>query len=256
VSALAFDACCLWGLGYPDQAFKRSQEALSLARKLDHAFTLADVLCYAGCLFHEMGRDAPALKARSEELTQLLNEKRIPSWLGTDASYEGEALAMLGQIDEGIASMRQGLVLKHTTGARVNSSGTLCALAEAQVKAGRTEEGLSLLDQALALVLETGEGYYEAELHRVRGELIRARRAQGDEAEAEASFREAVEVARRQQARSWELRATVSLCRMWHSQGRVEEAHQTLAEIYGWFTEGFDTADLREARGLLEEFSG
>jgi DNA-binding SARP family transcriptional activator/predicted ATPase len=256
VSALAYEACCMWCLGYPDQALKRSQEALALARELNHAFSLADVLCYGGCLFNEMRRDARALKESAEELTQLLNEERFPSWLGTEASYQGEALAMLGQIEEGIALMRQGLVLKHSTGARTTSSGTLRALAEAQAQAGQPEAGLTTLAQALALVQETDERYYEAELHRVRGELLRAERGPDNEAEAEASFQKAVEVARRQQAKLWELRATVSLCRMWHSQGRVEEARQTLAEIYGWFTEGFDTADLREARGLLEEFSG
>jgi predicted ATPase len=238
VSALAYDACCLWGLGYPDQAFKRSQEALSLARKLDHAFSLADVLCYAGCLFHEMRPDAPALKECAEELTQLLNDKRIPSWLGTEASYHGEALAMLGQIEEGIAQMREGLARKHSTDARCNTSGTLCALA-----------------QALALVQETDERYYEAELYRVRGELLRAMRGSGNETEAEASFQKAIEVARCQQAKSWELRATVSLCHLWQSQGRIDPARQMLAEIYGWFTEGFDTPDLCEARALLEELS-
>jgi DNA-binding SARP family transcriptional activator/predicted ATPase len=256
VSALAYDACCLWGLGYPDQAWKRSQEALSLARELDHAFSLADVLCYGGCLFHEMRRDAPALKERAEELTQLLNDKRIPSWLGTEASYHGEALAMMGQIEEGIAQMRQGLARKHATGARVNTSGTLCALAEAQAKAGHPEEGLTTLAQALALVQETGERYYEAELYRVRGELLRARRGPGDEAEAETCYQEAVSVAHRQQAKSWELRATVDLCRLWQRQGKKTEACRMLAEIYGWFTEGFDTPDLCEAKALLEELSG
>jgi predicted ATPase len=159
---------------------------------------------------------------------------------------------MLGQIEEGISLMRQGLVLKHSTGARVNSSGTLCALAEAQAKAGQPGEGLATLAQALDLTEETDERYYETELHRMRGELLLM---QGAEAEAEASFRMAIEVARRQQAKSWELRATVSLCRLWQQQGRMDEARRTLAEIYGWFTEGFDTPDLRAARELLEELS-
>nr|NIO71038.1 tetratricopeptide repeat protein [Anaerolineae bacterium] len=124
--------------------------------------------------------------------------------------------------------------------------------AEAYGKAGQAEEGLSVLAEALALVEKTGERYYEAELRRLKGELLLM---QGDEAEAEASFDKAIEVARRQQAKSWELRATVSLCRLWRKQGRVDEARQMLAEIYGWFTEGFDTADLKEAKALLEELS-
>jgi DNA-binding SARP family transcriptional activator/predicted ATPase len=255
VGSLAYDVCCLWCLGYPAQALKRSGAALALARKLAHPFSLVDVLCYAGCVLNEMRRDAPALKECAGELAQLLSEMRFPSWLGTEDSYGGEALAMLGQVDEGIAQMRRGVTAKHATGARVNLAGTLCAIAEAQARAGQPEVGLTSLDQALALVQETDERYYEAELHRVRGELLRARRAPGDEAEAEASFHKAIQVARGQQAKSWELRATTSLARLWQAQGRIDEARQVLSEIYGWFTEGFDTPDLREARGLLEELS-
>jgi predicted ATPase len=152
-----------------------------------------------------------------------------------------------------MALMREGLAIRQDIGAQCYLSGILGALAEAQAKAGQPGEGLTTLAKAFALVEETGERHWEAELNRVQAELLLM---VGNNTEAEASLHRAIEVARRQQARSWELRATVSLCRMWHSQGRVEEARQTLAEIYGWFTEGFDTADLREARGLLEEFSG
>jgi tetratricopeptide (TPR) repeat protein len=125
-------------------------------------------------------------------------------------------------------------------------------LAEAQARAGNADHGLDTLDRALALVEQTGERYWEAELHRLRAELLLV---QGDEAEAEASLYEAVEVARRQQAKSWELRATTSLARMWQMQGRMDEARQTLAKVYGWFTEGFDTPDLQEAKALLEELA-
>jgi DNA-binding SARP family transcriptional activator/predicted ATPase len=253
VSALAYHVCCLWCLGYPEQALIRSQAVLALARGLGHPFSMADVLCYAGCLLNELRRDAQALKGYSDELTRLLGEERFPSWLGSEASYQGEALAMLGQVEEAIALMRKGMAAKDSSGARVNLTGTLCALAEAQAKAGQPGEGLSSLAQALDLVQETDERYYEAELHRVRGELLRTRHAPGDEAEAEAAFHKAVEVARRQQAKSWELRATVSLCRLQQQQGRGAQARQALAKIYGCFTEGFDTADLREARDLLEE---
>jgi predicted ATPase len=131
-------------------------------------------------------------------------------------------------------------------------SGTLGSLAEAQARAGRAEEGLATLAYAFTLVEETDERYCEAELHRLKGELLLA---QGGEADAEASFHKAIEVARRQEAKSWELRATVSLCRLWQKQGKREEARRILAEIYGWFSEGFDTTDLIEARILLEELS-
>jgi predicted ATPase len=252
LSALAYDACCLWCLGYPEQALSRSQDTLALARELDHPFTLGDVLCFAGCLFNEMRRDAQALKGNSEELVRLANEKGIPTWLGQANCFRGGALAMLGQVQEGIAQMREGMVAMQSEGVRCYLPGVLRSLAEAQAKAGHPEEGLTTLAGALALVEQTEGRHWEAELYRLRAELLLM---QGDDAEAEASFRRAIEVAQRQQAKSWELRATVSLARLWQEQGRIDEARQMLAEIYGWFTEGFDTPDLQEAKALLEELS-
>jgi predicted ATPase len=251
VSALAYDACCLWCLGYPDQALMRSQEALALARELGHPFSLADVLCYAGCLFNEMRRDAQALKDNAEELMRLSSEK-VPGWLGEGTWHRGKALAMLGQVQEGMAQMREGMAAHQSRGVQCYLSGTLRSLAEAQAKAGQPEEALTTLAEAFAFVEQTDERHWEAELYRLRAELLLM---QGDEAGVEASLQKAVEVARRQQAKSWELRATVSLCRLWQEQGRMDEAHQMLAEIYGWFTEGFDTPDLQEAKALLEELS-
>ncbi|NVM26883.1 MAG: hypothetical protein HWN70_13335, partial [Desulfobacterales bacterium] len=251
LSALAYAACCTWCLGYPDQALSRSQQALAMARELGHPFSLADVLCYAGCLFNAMRRDAQALKDNAEELLRLSNEK-VPAWMGAGTRYRGEALAMLGQVQEGIAQMREGMAASQSIRVRLNLSGSLGSLAEAQAKAGHPGEGLTTLAQALTLVEQTDERHWEAELYRLRAELLLM---QGDDAEAEASFHRAIEVARRQSAKSWELRATVSLCRLWRKQGRVDEARQMLAEIYGWFTEGFDTPDLQEARTLLEKLS-
>jgi predicted ATPase len=119
LSALAYDACCLWCLGYPEQALSRSQDTLALARELDHSFTLGDVLCFAGCLFNEMRRDAQALKGNSEELVRLANEKGIPTWLGQANCFRGGALAMLGQVQEGIAQMREGMVAMQSEGVRL-----------------------------------------------------------------------------------------------------------------------------------------
>jgi predicted ATPase len=137
-------------------------------------------------------------------------------------------------------------------GIRYFLPGRMRFLAEAQAKAGQPEQGLDTLNQALAVVEETGERYWEPELHRLRAEWLLM---QGDEVEAEASFHKAIEVARHQQAKSWELRATVSLCRLWQKQGKAEGARQALAEIYSWFTEGFATRDLQEAKALLDELS-
>jgi DNA-binding SARP family transcriptional activator/predicted ATPase len=250
-SALSYDACCLWCLGYPEQALARSEEALALARELDHPFTLADVLAYGGCVFHAMRRDVHALNDCAQKLMRLSTDK-LPSWVCTAECFAGEALAMLGQVAEGIAQLRQGMADTEAMGMHCYWSGTLRALAEAQGKAGRPGEGLATLDEALMLVEETEERYWEPELYRLKGELLML---QGEDAEAEASFQKAIEVARRQQAKSWELRATVSLCRLWQKQGRKEEARQILADIYGWSTEGFDTPDLQEAQALLRELS-
>jgi predicted ATPase len=230
---------------------KESQEVLALARKLGHPFSLADVLCYAGCLVNEMRRDGEALKERAEELKRLAKDK-VPIWSDAGIDFGGEALVLMGQVEKGMAQMREGIAAYESRGLRFFLSGRLGRLAEAQSRAGHPNEALNTLDEALALVEDTGERQWEAELHRVRGELLLA---QGNEEEGEAGFHRAIQVARRQQGRSWELRATVSLCRLWQQQGRLEEARQRLVAIHSWFTEGFDTADLIEARTLLEELA-
>ena len=178
-------------------------------------------------------------------------EQGLSGWSGTGIRLPGRSIGHAGTgRRRGSPRCARALAIRQSTGVRCYLSGTLGPLAEAQAKAGHPEEGLTTLAEALALVEETDERHWEAELHRLRGELLLM---QGDEAEAEASLHKAIEVARRQQARSWELRATVSLCRLWQAQGRIDEARQMLAEIYGWFTEGFDTPDLREAEALLRE---
>jgi len=251
VSALAYDACCLWSLGYPEQALIRSQEALALARELDHPFSLADVVCYAGCLLHAMRRDAQALLDSADELLWEAKEK-VPVWTIPGTTYRGEALAMLGQMQEGIALMRQAVAAGQFKGERCCFTETLCALVEAQAKAGQLAEGLATLGEAFSLVEESGERFWEAEHHRLRAELLLM---QGDEEGAEASLESAIEVARRQSAKSLELRSTIDLARLWRKQGKPGEGRQVLAEIYNWFTEGFDTLDLMEAKALLEELS-
>jgi predicted ATPase len=249
-SALAYAACCLWCLGYPEQAAQRSQKALSLARELNHPFSLADVLCYAGCMLSELRRDAQALMAYAEELGQLA--QKVPAWSGAGPCFRGEALILSGQVQEGMAQLREGMAIEESIGVWYYLPGRLLFLAEAQARAGQPEEGLDTLDQALALVERTDERYWEAELHRLRAELLLMQSA---ETEAEVSLHKAIAVARGQSAKSWELRATTSLARLWQAQGRIDEARQALAEIYGWFTEGFDTPDLSEARALLKDLS-
>jgi predicted ATPase len=159
---------------------------------------------------------------------------------------------MLGHVEAGIGTMREGIEADRSRGVRVELGTTLCSLATAQARAGRAENGLATLAEALDLVEEADERTWEAELHRARGELLRM---VGDETEAEASLHRAIEVARRQEAKSWELRATTSLARLWQEKGRYGEARRALAKIYDLFTEGHDTVDLREARALLDSLS-
>ena len=182
--------------------------------------------------------------------------------------WQDWALAEQGQPEEGIAQIRQGLAAFRTIGAEAVQTPPLALLAEAYGKVGQAEEGLSVLAEALN---KTGQRFYEAELYRLKGQLTLQKfqvsgskfqvqespksEVRGPESEAEECFLKAIEIARRQQAKSWELRAVMSLSRLWQSQGKKEEAHRMLAEIYGWFTEGFDTKDLQEARALLEELS-
>jgi DNA-binding SARP family transcriptional activator len=250
MSALAFDACCLWCLGFPEQALKRSQQALALARALDHPFSLADVLCYGGCVLNKMSKDAEAVMKHAAELERLSNEWVIPGWIDAGIRYQGQALAMQGNFQEAIVTMEAGVNASISRGLKLDLVGTLGSLAQALAKVGRLEQGLSRLEEALAKVEASGERHWEAELYRQRAELLLM---QGDAAGAEASLETGIEVARRQRAKFWELRATIDLARLWGSQGRREEARQRLGQIYGWFTEGFDTPDLKEAKALLAE---
>lgn len=248
VSAIAYAACCLWCLGYPEQALRRSREALALVRAQRHDFTTADVVCFAGCLLDAMRRDAPALKEHGEELTRLSQEIGFITWLGVGTCYWGQALTQSGQVEEGIALVREGMAIRQSRVTRCHMSGILGGLAEAQAMAGNVEEGLATLTEALAFVNETGERCYEAELHRLQAELLVE---QGRESEAEASLRKAIEVARGQEAKSWELRAALGLARLWQRQGKGEEAERLLRPIYDWFRGGFETPDLEAARALL-----
>jgi DNA-binding SARP family transcriptional activator/predicted ATPase len=258
VSVLKWASWTLWLLGHPDQALERSREALALAKELDHSYTLGFAL-FVAAFFHQLRREDEAVRERNEAMLQLSTEKGFPLFVAGGTVLQGWTLAISGQAEAGITDMRQGLAALQAMGTEIQRSHCLALLAEAQASAGQAEAGLSTLAEAVAFVEKTGERYYEAEIYRLQGELLLM---QGDEAETEASFHQAeswlqhaVEVARRQQAKSWELRATVSLCRLWQQQGKVDEARQMLAQIYDWFTEGFDTPDLREAKALLEELS-
>jgi len=248
MACCAYAAWALWLLGYAGQALQRSQEAILLAQ--EHLLSLAQALSWAAWL-HQLRREPHAAKECAERATVLCSEQRFPYFLAWGTVMQGWALAALGQGEAGMAQMRQGLAAHRATGAEEHRPFFLALLAEACGRAGQVEEGLSVLTEALAAVDKTGERVYEAELYRLKGELLQKQAtAMGA---VEECVRHAVSVARQQSAKSLELRAVMSLSRLLKAQGKTTEARQMLTEIYAWFTEGFDTADLQEAKALLED---
>ncbi len=216
-------------------------------------------------------REGQAVQEQTEVTIALCSEQWFPFLLAAGTVHKGWTEAEQGQGEEAIVQIRKGLVAYQATGAELGRRYYLAMLAEAYGKGGQAEEGLTVLVEALATVDKAGERFYEAELYRLKGELslqsgVRSPRSEVTslqhrapspqaEAEAEACFLKAIEIARRQSAKSLELRAVMSLARLWQQQDKKTEAQQVLTEIYGWFTEGFDTADLQEAKASLEELA-
>jgi predicted ATPase len=250
VACYTYAALALWLLGYPDQALHRSREGLTLAQQLAHPFSLTFALLH-GAMLHVARREGQATHEASAAALTLATEQGFAFWLARGTFLRGWVLTTQGDEREGIAHMCQGLEATRAIGAEVGRSGCLALLAAAYGGAAQPEQGLEVLAEALRVVKNKGERYYEAEIHRLTGELLLACFAD-QHAASEASFHQALVVARAQQAKSWELRAAMSLSRLWQQQGKRTEARELLTPIYGWFTEGFDTADLQEARALLE----
>jgi predicted ATPase len=246
-------AWSLWYLGYPDQALVRVQEALSLAQELSHYPSLEQALSSAA-IVHQLRLEGASARERAQAALRISQEQGFEFRVALDTIVLGWALAEEGQAQEGITQMIRGLAAWRSTGAGVWQHYWLALLAEAYGNMGQVEAGLRTLANALAAVHTIGERFYEAELYRLKGELLVALSV-GSHVEAEACFRQALNIARRQRAKSLELRAAMSLSRLWQRQGKRDEARQLLTEIYSWFTEGFDTADLQEAKALLEELS-
>jgi DNA-binding winged helix-turn-helix (wHTH) protein/predicted ATPase len=251
VRCLAIAATTLWCLGYPTQAIERSQEALAMAQALAHPYSLGFAQHQAALLYARC-RQAPTVQRWAEVLLTLATAQGFPLYVGLGTCWQGWALAMQGRGEAGLAQLQQGLAAVLATGQRLGQPLCLVLLVETAGHVGHVEEGLRLLAEALAVFEATGRGDMLAEVYRLQGELL-LRQAIPDAAQAEACFHEALAISRRQQATSWALRAAMSLSRLWQRQDKREEAHQLLAPLYGWFTEGFDTADLQEAKALLEE---
>jgi predicted ATPase len=245
-----YTAWTLWGLGYPDQGLARSHKAVTLARQIGYPFSLDFALNWAA-MFHQFRREMRAAQERAEAAISLTQEQGFPFGMAFGAMLRGWALVQQGQTQEGIEQITQGLMTYRATGPELLRPYFLALLAEAHGTTGEPEAGLTVLAEALALVDTTGERVWEPELYRLKGELL-LHQSLDNQAEAESCFYHAIHIAQSQQVKSWELRAATSLARLWQQQGKRQEAYELLAPVYGWFTEGFDTADLQEAKALLD----
>jgi predicted ATPase len=259
ILGLGYSAWPLWLRGYPAQARMQSARAISLTQQLTHPYTLARTLYY-DALLCQLRRDAQAVRDQTEAAITVATAQRFALVQAAGLIMRGWAVAVQEHSTEGLVQIRQGLDMYRSTGAEFQQPHFLALLAEVSGLLGQPEGGLAALEEALTLVEQTGERYYEAELHRQRGELLLLREAkhypaQGswDQHEAETCFQHALDVARHQHAKSFELRAAMSLARLWQRQGKRAEAYDLLAPVYGWFSEGFDTANLIEAKALLNE---
>jgi len=271
VAMRCFAAWALWFLGHPDQALELIQEALTLARELSEPYGLAHALFFAAIL-HHLRREEGMAQEHAEAALAVSSEHGLVLYQAMSTITLGWALFEQGKREEAIEQMRQGLAAHQATGSEVVLPHFLGLLAEALGKARQTEEGLRVLDEALEAARH-GDGCYLAELHRIKGELILMQASSRGisraatvgktvveaelppVAQAEGCFKQSMAIAQQQQAKSWELRAVMSLARLYQNQGKREEARTLLTQIYLWFTEGFDTKDLRDAKALLDELS-
>ncbi len=260
VACLCYDAFALAPLGYLDQAQQQLQQAYDRAQVLAHPFSLG--FCLEVCCHIARFRgEPPAVYKHAQALTALSTEYGFHHREASGSIYRGWALTARRQTKTGLAQIRHGLAAYRAVQATLLQPLFLAFLVEAASRGHQIAEGLAAVTEALELTQRAGERFYEAELYRLKGQLtLQQANVQGStfnvtnpQAEAEACFLQAIEIARQQHAKLWELRAVMSLSRLWARQGKRQQARQLLAEIYGWFTEGFDTVDLKDAKALLNE---
>jgi predicted ATPase len=253
VQCLSYVGLTLWCLGYPEQGLERSQAACTLARELEYPLSLAGALWWTTRL-HLLREEVLAAREQVEATIALATEHMLPQFLALGRFALGGMLAAQGQVEEGVTLMRQGLTDASATGNRLAPSHFLPVLAEACGVLGQVDTGVSMVTEALGLVEQTGVRWYEAETYRIKGTLL-LHQVVPDAPQAEACFQQALDMARHQEAKAWELRAATSLARLWQSQGKRDEALELLEPVYDWFTEGFGTVDLQEAKSLLDELA-
>jgi len=253
-SGLAWLALDLWLLGYPTQAERAGAEAIALAKEIGHALGVAHALRFGGCYLDIFRRDPCSAREHAMALKEFSERQRFAFFLSEAKLILAWTLVEQASTQSLAAQMREAYANREITGHRFNGPFLLALLADAEERAGRSAIGLRVLDEALALVEEMDERWWEAELHRLKGQLLLSLTADSA-AVAEACYERAINIARGQSAKSLELRSSTSLAQLWHMQGKAKAAHELLAPIYAWFTEGFDTPDLKEAKALLDQLS-
>ena len=237
--------------GYPDQAMQVLHEALTSVQELENANSLAATSIWLAFI-HSHRRELDEARGYIEAVVALATEQGMPFWLAWGTIMQGWVLSAQGDGEGGIAALRQGLTMYQVAEETQFSTCWHALLAEAYGKNGQVDESLSTVGEALDFVEKTNERFYQAELYRLQGEMTLQ---PSKREEAEACFRQAIEIAQKQEAKSWELRAATSLARLWQGQGKKQEARDLISPVYNWFTEGFDTADLKDAKALLDELS-
>ena len=240
-------------LGYPATALAETAHPFNAARETGHAPTLMFAL---GCTTytHICSRDYATANAHIDECVALAGEKSAVLWKALATAQRGCVLALTGKASDAIQTIGAAIAEYRSTGTTVFTTAFLSYLALAYADFGKFDDAGRYIGEAMAAAEITKERWYEAEINRIAGDIA-LRSPETDAAKAEAHFERALAVARQQQAKSWELRAAMSLARIWRDQGKVRQARELLAPVYGWFTEGFDTRDLKEARALLEELA-
>jgi predicted ATPase len=250
---LSSRSSCLWILGYPAAARDDGERAVKTARQIGHPTTLMFALHAAG-FNHICCRDYAAAISQVEELIALADERGAPYWNATGTALRGWLFVLTGRASDAVLAITSAITSLRSTGTTLYEPRHLWYLAMAYAELGQLDDARRCIDDAIDKVERSKEKWCEAEVHRTAGEIV-LKSPQPEAAKAEAYFERALVVARQQQAKSWELRAAMSLARLWRDQGKVRQARELLAPVYGWFTEGFDTLDLKEAKALLEQLA-
>jgi predicted ATPase len=253
VVILSVRSCALWLLGYPEAAVADIRRALKSAREIGQAAALMYALSNTTGPLFDSG-DYAAANAHSKELVALADEKGAPFWKAWGMIGQGILLALTGEASKAVQMITSGMAARRSTGATPGTPRFLSILAMAYAELAQFDGAWRCIGEAMKAVEASKERWCEAEVHRISGEIA-LMAPERDAAKAEAYFERARAVARAQQAKSWELRAAMSMARLWRGQSKRDEARELLAPVYGWFTEGFDTLDLKQAKALLDELA-